>query len=142
MLRRLLDALRQRGNWGQLIKFCTVGASGYVVNLLVYLLLLEVVRLDFRLAAIGSFLVAVTNNYVWNRTWTFRDERGDVWAQAWRFLVVSVATLLANLVVLQALVSAGVGEIGAQAVAIVVVTPVSFTGNKIWSFRPSRPPVG
>ena len=38
--------------------------------------------------------------------------------------------------------TAGIGEIVAQAVAIVVVTPVSFTGNKIWSFRTSRPPVG
>jgi putative flippase GtrA len=141
-LRRLGEALRRRDNWGQLVKFCAVGASGYVVNLLVYLVLLEAVGLDFRLAAIGSFLVAVTNNYVLNRAWTFRDERGRVWGQAWRFFVVSVATLVANLVVLQALVSAGIGEFVAQAAAIVVVTPVSFIGNKIWSFRRPGPPIG
>jgi hypothetical protein len=33
------------------------------------------------------------------------------------------------------LVEAGLGKIPAQAVAIVVVTPVNFVGNKLWSFR-------
>src|SRR3982750_3272312 len=34
-------ALRARHNWVQLAKFCTVGASGYVVNLAVYTALLH-----------------------------------------------------------------------------------------------------
>ena len=34
-------ALRRRGNWEQLAKFCVVGATGYVVNLAVYTLLLR-----------------------------------------------------------------------------------------------------
>ena len=37
-----------------------------------------------------SFLVAVTNNYVWNRLWTFRGERGHVAYQGMRFFVVSL----------------------------------------------------
>ena len=55
-------------------------------------------------AAIGSFLVAVANNYTLNRVWTFRVERGHVGAQGLRFLVVSTVSLLANLVVLHLLV--------------------------------------
>ena len=34
-------ALGRRHNWLQLLRFCVVGASGYVVNLAVYLLLLR-----------------------------------------------------------------------------------------------------
>ena len=30
---------------------------------------------------------------------------------------------------------AGLGEVTAQAIAIVIVTPVNFIGNKLWSFR-------
>ena len=44
-----------------------------------------------------SFLVAVTNNYTWNRLWTFRHQRGHVAYQGLRFLVVSTIALCANL---------------------------------------------
>ena len=134
--RRVDAALRRRANWEQLVKFCVVGASGYVVNLVVYTLLLRGAGLHYVLAAIGSFLVAVTNNYVWNRRWTFRGQRGHVVFQWLRFLVVSTLALAANLLVLYVLVEAGLSDaIVAQAIAIVLVTPVNFVGNKLWSFR-------
>jgi dolichol-phosphate mannosyltransferase len=132
---RVGDALRRRANWEQLGRFCIVGASGYVVNLAVYTFLLRALDVHYIPAAVLSFLVAVTNNYTWNRRWTFTHARGHLVFQGLRFLVVSVLALLANLVVLHVLVRAGMGEVPAQAIAIVVVTPVNFVGNKLWSFR-------
>ncbi len=132
---RMDAALRRRANWEQLVKFCVVGASGYVVNLVVYTLLLEGAGFHYVPAAIGSFLVAVANNYLWNRAWTFRRQRGHLVFQGMRFFVVSALALGANLVVLHLLVQAGLGEVVAQAIAIVLVTPVNFVGNKLWSFR-------
>ena len=127
-------ALRRPHNWLQLAKFCAVGASGYVVNLAVYGLLLHA-GVHYLAAAVGSFLVAVTNNYAWNRLWTFRGSRGHVAYQGLRFLAVSVTALCANLVILWLLVGAGLEELPAQAVAVVLVTPLNFLGNKLWSFR-------
>jgi putative flippase GtrA len=132
---RITQALRERRNWEELIKFCLVGASGYIVNLLVYVALLDGANLDYRVAATGSFLVAVTNNYLWNRLWTFRHHRGHFAYQGLRFLVVSVVVSPFNLAILRVLVELGVGEIVAQAIAIVLVTPANFIGNKLWSFR-------
>jgi putative flippase GtrA len=132
---RASNALRQRHNWEQLVKFCVVGASGYVVNLLVYVSLLNGADLHYRSAATGSFLVAVTNNYLWNRFWTFRHRRGHFGYQGLRFLLVSVLVYLGNLAILTALVELGVGKILSQAIAIVLVTPLNFVGNKLWSFR-------
>jgi putative flippase GtrA len=132
---RAQHALRQRHNWEQLVKFCVVGVSGYVVNLLVYTALLDGADLHYRMAATGSFLVAVTNNYVWNRLWTFRHRRGHFAHQGLRFLVVSVIVYLGNLVILTLLVELGLGKIVSQAIAIVLVTPFNFVGNKLWSFR-------
>jgi putative flippase GtrA len=132
---RITQALRQRSNWEELIKFCLVGASGYVVNLLVYVALLDGANLDYRLAATGSFLVAVMNNYLWNRLWTFRHRRGHFAYQGLRFFVVSVIVYFCNLAILTVLVESGVGKVVAQAIAIVLVTPANFVGNKLWSFR-------
>lgn len=128
------SALRARGNWLQLAKFLVVGASGYAVNLAVYWLLLRA-GLHYLAAATGSFLVAVSNNYLWNRLWTFRGQRGRVAYQGMRFFVVAVVSLGANLVVLQVLVGLGADKVVAQAIAIVLVTPLNFLGNKLWSFR-------
>jgi putative flippase GtrA len=132
---RARQAIRQRHNWEQLIKFCLVGASGYVVNLVVYVALLDGADLHYRAAATGSFLVAVTNNYLWNRLWTFRHHRGHFAYQGLRFFVVSVLVYVGNLAILTGLVELGLGKIIAQAIAIVLVTPFNFVGNKLWSFR-------
>jgi putative flippase GtrA len=128
-------ALRRPHNWVQLAKFCTVGASGYFINLAVFSALVVAADLDYRIAAVCSFLVAVTNNYVWNRLWTFHHQRGHFAYQGMRFLIVATLALGANVLVLAALVALGLPEIPAQAIAIILVTPFNFVGNKLWSFR-------
>ena len=135
---RVGAALRRRRNWEELVKFCLVGTSGYAVNLWVFSFLVLVAGVHYIPAAVCSFLVAVANNYTWNRLWTFRDHRGGVAYQGLRFLVVSTLALGANLLVLEFLVRVGLGEVVAQAIAIVLVTPVNFVGNKLWSFGPRR----
>jgi putative flippase GtrA len=131
-------ALRSRSNWVELAKFCIVGAAGYVVNLAVYASLIHG-GIHYLFAATCSFLVAVTSNYVWNRLWTFRHRRRGVAAQGVRFFVVALASLGANLFVLQVLIALGAGKLVGQAIAIVLVTPLNFLGNKLWSFRRPRP---
>jgi putative flippase GtrA len=130
-------ALRRPANWLQLAKFCAVGATGYVVNLAVYATLLAF-DVHYLVAAVCSFLVAVTNNYLWNRIWTFRRQRGHPVHQGFRFLLVSMVALGANLVFLSVLVALGVPKLPAQAIAIILVTPWNFVANKLWSFRRRR----
>jgi putative flippase GtrA len=131
-------ALRHPANWVQLAKFATVGLTGYIVNLAVYTALIRGAGWHYALAATASFLVAVTNNYLWNRLWTFRHQRGHVGFQGLRFFTVALGAYGANLGILAALVELGVGKVTAQAIAIVLVTPLNFIGNKLWSFR-TRP---
>lgn len=131
---RAVRALRRPANWMQLAKFATVGATGYAVNLAVYTALLRGAGWHYIYAATVSFLVAVTNNYLWNRLWTFRDHRGHVGFQGLRFFTVAVVAYGANLGILSALIALGMDKVAAQAIAIVLVTPLNFIGNKLWSF--------
>jgi putative flippase GtrA len=129
------QALRRPENWLQLLAFSVVGVSGYVVNLAVYVALLKGADLHYLPAATCSFAVAVSNNYFWNRRWTFKQDRGHLYYQGLRFMLVSLVALGLNLAVLRVLVALGVGKIVGQALAIVLVTPFSFSANKLWSFR-------
>jgi len=133
--RRVRAGMGRRHNWVQLVKFCAVGASGYVVNLAVFALAFGVGGLHHLVAATLAFLVAVSNNFWWNRHWTFGARAGSAGFQAARFFAVSVVAFLFAAAVLELLVShAGTPGLLAQAVSIVAATPLNFVGNKMWSF--------
>jgi putative flippase GtrA len=130
---RAMRALRTPANWIQLAKFGVVGAVGYLINLGVYVVLLG---LGAHVAAAISFVVSAANNYWWNRHWTFASTKGHFGYQGARFFGVSLAALAVNqLWLLVFLDWLGLGKILAQAIAIVLVTPLNFLGNKLWSFR-------
>jgi dolichol-phosphate mannosyltransferase len=125
--RRVRHGLRHPANWLQFLRFGVVGASGYLVNLAVFAFAVHVAGIQY--------LVAVANNFWWNRHWTFAAHDGHAGFQAARFFAVSVAAFLFSAGVLALLVEdAGMAKVAAQAIAIVAATPLSFLGQKLWSF--------
>lgn len=124
-----------RKDWSQLVRFCAVGASGFVVNLIVFSLAFEVGHMHHTAAAVVAFCVAWVNNFILNRQWTFSAVHGSPLRQGVRYLATSVLSLLLNLGILELLVRSGLPEIPAQAVAIVAVTPVGFLLGRRWAFR-------
>jgi len=132
---RVKHGLRRTHNWIQLIKFFAVGGSGYIVNLAVFTIAFNTLHVHHLAAATLAFVFAVFNNFWWNRHWTFGAKEGHAGFQAARFFTVSVAAFFFALGVLELLVSqTSLPEIGAQAISIVVATPLNFLGNKMWSF--------
>jgi putative flippase GtrA len=135
---RLLHGMRRPANWLQLVRFGLVGAVGFVVNLAVYALFVHSVGVDYRVAAVVAWIVAVLNNFVLNRHWTFDARGGQVHFQALRFVAVSLVAFGCSLLLLTVLVeSAGMAKVPAQALAVAAATPLNFLGNKLWSFRAS-----
>jgi dolichol-phosphate mannosyltransferase len=133
--RRVRLGLRKPANWFQLVRFSAVGATGYVINLAVYTTCVAVLDVHYLIAAVLAFCVAVTNNFLLNRHWTFEATDGRATFQAPRFLAVSLIALGFNLLVLELLVGLiGVHEVVGQAAAILAATPLNFAGNKLWSF--------
>jgi putative flippase GtrA len=135
---RLLHGMRRPANWLQLVRFGLVGGTGFVVNLVVYALCSQALGIDYRAASVAAWLVAVLNNFLLNRHWTFDAAAGSVRFQAVRFFTVSLVAEVFSLALLTALVEGGgVAKVPAQAVAVAVSMPLNFLGNKLWSFRAS-----
>ena len=132
---RIGAAAKRPASWLQLFKFGLVGGSGYLVNLVVFTLVTNVFGVHYIGAAIAAFCVAVANNFLWNRHWTFEPGTAHPAHQAARFLTVSLAGLLVNLAVLELLVvETSMSGTPAQAIAVAVAVPFNFIGNKLWTF--------
>jgi putative flippase GtrA len=133
---RLLHGMRRPANWLQLIRFALVGASGFVVNIGVYALCVHALQIPYQVAAVAAWLVAVTNNFMLNRHWTFDASGGRIHFQAVRFFTVSLIAFLFGLLLLTLFVEVGgLAKVPAQAIAIIASMPLNFLGNKLWSFK-------
>jgi putative flippase GtrA len=133
---RVRHGIRRTHNWLQLMRFAAVGATGYVVNLAVFAACVHLFAIDYRLSAVIAFVVSVANNFWWNRHWTFDAKHHHAGEQAARFFAVSILTFGFTYVILVGLVSStGMEKVFAQAIAIAAGTPLSFLGQKLWSFR-------
>ena len=127
----------------QFVKFAVVGAVGTIVNLAVLKLTLLLwgqfnESTPFAVEAFASglaFAVAVVNNYLLNRWWTFRSS-GTMGTEFLKFLVVSVAGLALNELVFWAFrAQLDLHVMLSQLLAIGCVLPFNFIVNKLWSFR-------
>ena len=127
----------------QFLKFAVVGTVGTVVNLavlqatlLLWDLLVGEPTTSVEIFASGlAFCVAVVNNYLLNRWWTFRAT-GSFAVQFVKFVVVSIAGLgLNELVFWVCRTQLDLDVLVSQGVAILCVLPFNFIVNKLWSFR-------
>lgn len=133
----VIQPARRKPPAGRFLKWSAVGTVGAGVDYAVLIFLVEAVGLHPFISQGISFSVAVLNNYLWNRTWTFGDiPRRPVAAQFPRFLLVSVAGLGIRTIIFVILFQVlGIWYIFATAVAIVVVLTWNFLVNLAWTFR-------
>jgi putative flippase GtrA len=140
---RLVHGLRRPANWLQLVRFGLVGGAGFVINVAVYALFVHEAGFEYRIASVAAWLVAVINNFLLNRQWTFDAREGRAHFQAMRFLAVSLLAEIFSLLLLTLFVeAAGLAKVPAQALAVAASMPFNFLGNKLWTFRsePATPP--
>jgi len=128
------------------LKFAFIGGIGAIINLTLLWTLIEGFSVYYLWAAVAAFVVADTNNFIWNRLWTFRS-KGSLPVQYSQFLVVSIDGLMLNLILLKLLVEEIMPWIGlpedkasfyivlSQVVAIFLVSLFNFLANSAWTFR-------
>jgi putative flippase GtrA len=134
--RRIRLASRVWTNWLQFVRYAAVGVLGWVISISSFALLYHVVGASSFVAAAMAFCLALTNNFLWNRHWTFEASHGPVGFQATRFVIVNVSAFLFSLVVLRLAIDvAGLPPVLSQAIAVVTAAPPNFVAHRIWSFR-------
>ncbi|HET8979121.1 MAG TPA: GtrA family protein [Solirubrobacteraceae bacterium] len=134
---RVRIGIRNGDNWLQLIRFGGVGASGYIVNLVTFALCVHVFKINYQISSPIAYFVGTTNNFWWNRHWTFGNKRdAHPMQQAWKFYAVSLVSFGFNYLVLVVCVETfGIEKVLGQAIANALGTPINFLGQKLWSFR-------
>jgi putative flippase GtrA len=134
--RRFAYEVRHPENHKQLIRFLCVGASGYIINLAVFAFLLHVAGVADTVSFVLAAVIASTNNFIWNRHWTFSAKEDHPFGQAVRFFVVSLVVLLFATGIYRLLVTVGLDKkVVADGIAWIVATPLSFVVQKLWSFK-------
>ena len=84
----------------QFVRFSFVGASGVLVNLLFVYLSYNLLKFPYYLSLIIGFTCAMTSNYILNKLVTFHEAiQTNPVLQYFKFLLVSIAGLLINMIV-------------------------------------------
>lgn len=128
----------------QLIKFGLVGISGATVDFGFFNLFIIVLKINLYLATSLSFTLALFNNFIWNKIWTFRSQSSDfkhASKELVKFALVSTIGLGLNLILMwfgknhTLLGNSLLGLNIARGIAILVVAGWNFLGSKLWVFR-------
>jgi putative flippase GtrA len=123
----------------QFVKFGVVGVSNTLLAFFVYTLLLKVFGVWYVAASGIGFAVGAINGFLWNRRWTFRGHVGDALTPV-RWSVVQTCGLLVNSGLVYLFVDgAGVGELVGQGLTIAIVTTLTFSANRAWTFKGHTP---
>ena len=117
------------------LKFCIVGFSGMVVDFGFTWLCKEKFKWNKYVSNSIGFVLAATNNYIWNRWWTFQSDNANIPIEYGKFLLISVIGLgLNNLVVYLLHEKLKLNFYFAKLIAVGVVTVWNFVMNYRFTF--------
>ena len=117
------------------LKFSVVGFSGTAVDFGVTWLCKEKLGLNKYLSNSLGFILAATNNYIWNRVWTFQSTNSNISAEYGKFFLVSLAGLgINNLIIYLLHGKLNLNFCLSKVFAIGVVMFWNFTMNYFFTF--------
>ncbi|MFX0140672.1 MAG: glycosyltransferase [Candidatus Hodarchaeota archaeon] len=120
----------------RVIKFATVGAIGTIINLSILYFFTEAYKVHYIISEMIAFFFSVINNYILNKLWTFKEKIQEKIVNKYlKYLIVSLMSLIANLIVLFILVEYfNIWYIFAEVIAIMFAFFINYSGNYLWTF--------
>ena len=121
-------------------KFCLVGFSNLAIDFLVYIFFTRLFHFHYLLAAVMSFVVAVTWSFYLNRAWTFRQSGHGAHIQYSKFIIANLISLAVNLFLFHLFIDYGhLYDLLAKLLVSVIVAFLNFSLNKFWTFKENNP---
>ena len=121
------------------LKFCLVGALGFLVNTGLLWILTDGVGLYYVLSSAISIEASILFNFSLNDTWTFRNRKGlgnSILVRAIRYNLVCIAGALLNLGILTLMTEAfGVYYLISNLVGMIAAVLWNYTGSIKWAWR-------
>lgn len=122
--------------FGPFLKYCVVGATGTFIDLASLYVFVEYYSIPILGATVLSFLLAVTNNFILNKIWTFKSKSKNYRKLYIKFLMVSLIGLGLTVTSMYVMVNLiGVWYMFAKALTSLMVLVWNFLANKLWTFR-------
>jgi putative flippase GtrA len=117
----------------QLSKFGMVGILNTLVGYSAFFILVNYT--NYMVSLIISHIIGVTHSYIWNKYWIFKSDK-IVINEFLKFNSVYILVFITNALVLVFCVNAlNLDPRIGQLIALPMITMISFTGHKYWSFR-------
>ncbi|MHB8807712.1 MAG: GtrA family protein [Anaerolineaceae bacterium] len=136
------------------VKFALVGISGTLVDFSIFNACISLFHFDSVVASVCSFSVAVINNFIWNRLWTYPESKEKpLGSQLVKFCIVSVIGLVIRTPLFAAiedpliqysstllrsnssLTPVTLGHNLALGIAIIVVLFWNYFANRLWTYK-------
>jgi putative flippase GtrA len=135
-VQRVLEFVTHPENHKQAFRFLCVGGSGYLATVLSDWVLVHALSVNDTLAFWMGSLLGMANNFWWNRSWTFDAAHHHIGKQGVRYLIVAGLVAVSAFGVHELLETAiGADAVVATGIAYIIVTPLSFMAQKLWSFK-------
>jgi putative flippase GtrA len=120
----------------QLIKFALVGITGMGLDFGTTWLLKERVKINKFMANAAGFCIAVVNNFMLNKYWTFDNQNPIATEQFVKFLVISIVGLGINSLLLFILLKKIKGNFYLVKLAVIgLVFFWNFSANYLYTFK-------
>ena len=126
----------------QFIKFSIIGTVGTTIHLAILYSLTEFAGVYYIISAVAAFFVALTNNFLMNKFWTFREtSKGKHVKRYITFLIVAITAFLVNIAILYTITEFfKIHYLISQVIAIAISLWINFFGSKKWAFKDHKLP--
>lgn len=135
-----IHSLTQDKELQRFVRFCLVGASGFLVNMFFLWFFTEILKIYYLFSSLIAIELSIISNYVLNDLWTWRDRgregKVEYLKRMLQYHLSASAGLLTNISILWLLTEfLHIHYLFSNAFGILAGTFLNFFFNDRWTFR-------